>query len=67
MTRADVEQRRQRNEAIEQLLGDRVICTECGARLADFDSKCSAALDVACQGFTVIEAALAKVKRSPAR
>lgn len=34
---------------------DTVICGQCGATLATFDEKCSADLDVVCDGFVCIE------------
>lgn len=38
---------------------DGVICAQCGATLQTYGDKCSAALDVRCPGFEVIERALA--------
>lgn len=45
--------RRQRVEA----LGNAVICDRCGATLATYADKCSAALDDPCPGFAAIERA----------
>ena len=41
--------------AVEKALGDAVICTRCGATLATYADKCSAALDDPCPGFVTIE------------
>jgi hypothetical protein len=42
----------------EAILGDSVICEQCGATMATYADKCSADLDVACPGFVAIEDAV---------
>lgn len=41
--------------AVEDELGDRVICEECGCTLATYADKCSADLARRCRGFDVVE------------
>jgi ribosomal protein L40E len=35
--------------------GDREICSQCGATISDYADKCSALLDVRCEGFETYE------------
>lgn len=45
-------------QGVETVLGDRVICDRCGAKLATYADACIAALDDACPGFVEIESAV---------
>lgn len=51
----DERRRRAVAAGVQQALGDKVICTTCGATLATYADKCSAPLDRPCEGFEAIE------------
>lgn len=49
------ELREQVHRLVSQRLGDVVICTRCGAKLATYADKCEADLDERCPGFNVVD------------
>lgn len=54
----------ERRVRAENALGDgRIICKRCGATLATFADRCTAALHVQCEGFRVIDTAAASTQR----
>jgi len=42
-------------ERVEKILGDEVICKQCGATYKTMNDLCSAPLDVRCPGFNRID------------
>ena len=40
---------------VEKHLGDKVICTQCQATLASYQTRCSVPLNEPCEGFLAIE------------
>lgn len=53
----EIAERQARIRRVEERLGDKVICGQCGATLATYADNCSAPLDVRCPGFEAIEEA----------
>ena len=49
-------------ERVEDYCGDRVICERCGAKLATYADKCSAAVADPCPGFLAIEKAIRETR-----
>jgi ribosomal protein L40E len=49
---------------VEREIGQRVICSRCGARLESYASFCTADLSEACPGFEAIEQARRKFKET---
>lgn len=46
---------------VMDFFGDRRICDECGASISTYADKCTARLDVRCEGFETYERFLATV------
>lgn len=44
--------------AVEEEIGDRIICDQCGATLHNVDAKCQAPDPVRCAGFEIIDEAV---------
>lgn len=59
--------RRATLRVVAMLGGGKVICARCGCTLADYDTKCSAALNEPCPGFEAIERAEARPRGSKSR
>jgi hypothetical protein len=52
------------SDRVERFLGDQVICSQCGATLGTYADQCSAALDVPCLGFLLIEGLRLHLRRA---
>lgn len=57
MSRKPSKEHLARIRRVERALGDKVICNSCGATLADVHVKCTARLDLRCEGFEAIDRA----------
>lgn len=56
---------RQANSAdVIDYFGDRQICAQCGAAVSTYGDKCSARLDVRCEGFETYEHMLSTVQEA---
>ncbi|SDD94092.1 hypothetical protein SAMN05216337_1017102 [Bradyrhizobium brasilense] len=40
---------------VRERLGERLICTRCGAKFSTYSDKCEAPLDERCPGFNVVD------------